>query len=161
MSSFTPSSNAVGRERSRDGFTLVEVLVTLTILAMVLSGFAMNMARRDNAPTPRDKAKEIQAMLYFARSEAISSGERRQVGIDIKNKRFSYQDQKGVVLADGQKLRVVAGRDLIEDERVTLFFLADGGSSGGEIEITDDRERNATLRINWLTGLPALIENRQ
>lgn len=150
-----------GRGGSRDGFTLVEVLVTLTILAMVLSGFAMNMARRDNVPTPREKAKEIQAMLYLARSQAISSGIRKEVGINVKARRFAYADSKTVVLAERQKLRIVAGRDLIENGQVSLFFLADGGSSGGEIEITDDRERSATLRINWLTGLPALVENRQ
>lgn len=145
-------------EDARSGFTLIEMLVTLTILAMVMTGFAMNMARRDNTPTPREKAKQIQSMLYLARSEAIGSGENRTVVIDTKNRRFDFGRRKPVVLADGQKLRVVAGRELISgDGKVSLVFLPDGGSSGADIEVTDARERSATLRINWLTGLPTLL----
>ncbi|MEZ5810816.1 MAG: GspH/FimT family pseudopilin [Rhizobiaceae bacterium] len=140
------------------GFTLLEMLVTLTILAMVVTGFAVNMARRDNTPTPRETAKQVQSMLYLARSDAIGSGESRTVVIDTKNRRFDYRDHSPVTLADGQKLRVVAGRELISsDGKVSLVFLPDGGSSGADIEVTDARERSATLRINWLTGLPALL----
>lgn len=143
---------------SQDGFTLIEVIVTLTILAMVLSGFAMNMARRDNVPSPRDMAKKVQAILYLARSAAITSGESRAVVINTKDRRFDYVSHKSVVLADGQRLRVVAGRELVSgDGEVTLIFLPDGGSSGADIEITDERQRSAKLRINWLTGLPVLL----
>lgn len=152
------SSRSQSRDTARAGFTLIEVLVTLTILAMVLSGFAMNMARRDNVPTPLDKAKEVQAILYVARSEAIGSGERKTVTIDIDAKRFFYANRKSVALEEGHRLNVIAGRELISaDRQVSLEFLPDGGSSGADIEITDQRERSAKIRINWLTGLPALV----
>ncbi len=141
-----------------EGFTLIEVIVTLTILAMVLTGFAMSMARRDNVPSPRDRAKEVQAMLYLARSEAIANGEPRVVTIDTKARRFDYDARKALVLSENQNLKVLAGRELITGNgEVSLIFLADGGSSGAEIEITDERQRSAKLRINWLTGLPALL----
>ncbi len=157
MSSQQRNCIETGVERTTAGFTLIEVLVTLTILTMVLTGFAMNMARRDNVPTPRDKAREIQAMLYLARSEAISSGEDSEVVIDIDNKRLNYGDRKTIILSQKHKLRIVAGRELISaDRKVTLVFLPDGGSSGADIEISDQRERSAKLRINWLTGIPSL-----
>ena len=150
--------NRDGSDTGREGFTLIEMLVTLTILTMVLTGFAMSMARRDNAPAPRDRAKEIQAMLYLARSDAITSGQSSVVKIQTKIRRFEYGARKPVVLAENQQLRVVAGRELTNAAgEVSLVFLPDGGSSGAEIEITDDRNRSAKLRINWLTGLPALL----
>ncbi len=152
------SLTSILRGTESDGFTLLEVLVTLTILAMVLSGFAMNMARRDNVPTPMDKAKEVQAMLYFARSKAITSGRRTTVTIDIDAKQFFYEGKIPVALEEGHRLNVIAGQELISaDRKVSLEFLPDGGSSGADIEITDQRERNAKIRINWLTGLPALV----
>jgi prepilin-type N-terminal cleavage/methylation domain-containing protein len=52
------------------GFTLVEMLVTLTILVLVMGSLTVSMARRDVVPTPHDKAREIQALLYLARSGA-------------------------------------------------------------------------------------------
>jgi general secretion pathway protein H len=140
------------------GFTLVEMLVTLTILVLVMGSLTVSMARRDVVPTPHDKAREIQALLYLARSEAISTGEDRTVVINVDGRRLDYQARKPVILADGQKLRVVAGRELITgNNEVSLVFLADGGSSGADIEVSDGRGRSAMLRINWLTGLPALL----
>ncbi len=147
---------SLDRDRSDDGFTLIEVVVTLTILAMLMTGMAMSMARRDNTPAPAQKAKEIQALLYLARSEAISKSAMAVVTVDITERRFDYEAGDPIQLPTGQKLRIVTGRSLINDNVVNLLFLADGGSSGADIEITDERGRSAMLRVNWLTGLPSL-----
>ena len=145
-------------DRSNDGFTLIEVVVTLSILAMLMTGMAMTMARRDNTPTPVQKAKEIQAMLYLARTDAISKSSAAKVTVDIADRRFEYPSRRPISLEAGQKLKIVTGRSLINGDVVDLLFLADGGSSGADIEITDGRGRSAMLRVNWLTGLPSLEE---
>lgn len=138
------------------GFTLVETLVALLILAVAMAGFAFALKPHEIASSPVRIAEQIQMMLLHARSDAIMSGRNKSVAIDVEAGRLRFGAQT-VSLSSHLSLRLLTGQELVAtDGQATLVFLSDGGSSGAEIEIIDQRGRRALVRVNWLTGLPIL-----
>lgn len=142
------------------GFTILEVLVALTIFLMVIATVGTTMARRDTTPTPLQTAKMMQSMLFRARSDAILKGVDTAFVIDMKAKRFAYpKGSTPVDLPEGAGIRMLTGGELVSQSgEVQLLFRADGSSSGAEILLTDGRSADARINVNWLTGVPLLLE---
>jgi general secretion pathway protein H len=142
------------------GFTIVEVLVTLTIFLMVMATVGATIARRDTTPTPLETAEQMQSMLFRARSDAILKGVDTAFVIDMRAKRFAYpKGSTPIELPDGDEIRMLTGGDLVsESGEVHVLFRADGSSSGAEILLTDGRSADARVNVNWLTGVPLLLE---
>ena len=142
------------------GFTLLEVLVTLSILLMLIATVGTAIARRNSVPTPFDTARQMQSLLFRARSEAILKGIDTAFLIDIKAKRFSYpRGSPPVALPQGAEIRMLTGGELVsEDGEILLLFRADGSSSGAEILLTDSRFPAVRIDVNWLTGIPMLLK---
>ncbi len=142
---------------AQQGFTLIEMLATLTIFALALSAVATSLIRRNNHPAPLQVAEQVQAMVYRARSDAIGARRSTTIIMDTQQRRFSYGSLPPVELADGQEMRIFTGQELIsESGEVFLVFLADGSSSGAEITLSDRQKRSAKLSVHWLTGLHTL-----
>jgi general secretion pathway protein H len=142
------------------GFTMLEVLVALTIFLMVIATVGTTIARRDMTPTPLQTAKTMQSMLFRARSDAILRGADTAFVIDMKAKRFAYpKGSAPIALPEGGDIRMLTGGELIsESGEVLLLFRADGSSSGAEILLSDGRSAEARINVNWLTGVPLLLE---
>ncbi len=142
------------------GFTILEVLVTLTIFLMVIATVGTTIARRDTTPTPLETAKKMQSMLFRARSDAILKGVDTAFVINLKAKRFAYpKGSTPIELPRGEEIRMLTGGELVsESGEVHLLFRADGSSSGAEILLTDGRSADARINVNWLTGVPLLLE---
>lgn len=153
-------SETVGiHEDGRSGFTLIEFLVTMVILATVLGTVGSTMARRENRITPLMSAEAMQSMLFQARSDAILKGRNALFTIDAGNKRYVYpQGARPVQLPDDLELRMIAGAEFTDPDGRTyyLVFRPDGSSSGAEILLRNAAGAQARIEVNWLTGLPRL-----
>lgn len=152
------NTDAQGRE-SEAGFTLIEFLVAMVMIAMVLGSVGSTMARRDNRATTLQSAQAMQSLLFQARSDAILKGENVLVAIDATNRRYTYpRGATPVTLPEGQVIRMIAGAEFVSDDGSTYFlvFRPDGSSSGAEILLSDARSGQARIDVNWLTGVPQL-----
>jgi prepilin-type N-terminal cleavage/methylation domain-containing protein len=141
------------------GFTLVEFLVTLAILALVLGSVGSTLARRENRVTPLMSAEAMQSMLFRARSDAILKGRNTLFAINAGAKQYVYPaGSTPVQLPDDQEVRMIAGSEFVSPEGSTyyLVFRADGSSSGAEILLRNAAGTEARIEVNWLTGLPRL-----
>ncbi len=141
------------------GFTLVEFLVALVILATVLGTVGSTLARRENRITPLKSAESMQSMLFQARSDAILKGRNTLFAIDARNRQYVYP--AGTTprrLPDDHEIRMVAGSEFISPDGQTyyLVFRPDGSSSGAEILLRNGAGAEARIFVNWLTGLPRL-----
>ena len=146
-----PTRMPTSRTEAQAGFTLLELLVVLVIMA--LSATAVMSVGRASLESARVRSfmVEAEAMFRDARTAAIENQAQTSVTIDAKGRRLSMSDgsrmlevPKGVSL----DAKVAAPKS---GELPSVRFFPSGGSTGGQITF-NFRGRSYGLRINWLTG---------
>ena len=146
------SADPAGR---RAGFTLVELLVVLTIAAG-LAAMAIPLGR---AALPglslRAAAEGVATEARLARAEAIRRGSDGWIEFDLAGRRYRRAGEawKSVPAEFG------FGVSVAESERAgpvgRIRFMPDGGSTGGRALLTHS-EAGYAVAVDWLTGAVAL-----
>ena len=137
---------------SRRGFTLVEVLVVLAIvaLAMGLVGTAVRPVRERNLLVRTTAA--LADLMAQARDDAIRTGVPRRLIFDPSERAvFVAETGRRLRIDSGIALTLIAAVEVSSDRRPTLLFLPDGTGSGGRLTARSGSTER-TLRISWLTG---------
>ena len=143
-----------GRFRARQsGFTLIEVVVVLAILALVTALAVPYLARGNASLTTTAAAREIAAALRTTRSLAMLHG--RSAAFTLDTARGVYRaDVSGAPhrLPKGLRLALVTTTAERTDATVgNIRFYADGSSDGGGVLLGDDNKLTEVL-VDWLTG---------
>ena len=141
---------------SEDGFSLVEMLVVLSILALVAALFFPSLQNR-REPTALATAQQIHALLLRARTDAIARGRRKEVVIDLDAGTVRYGPDHVVTIPQSFERSLLVGRDLMEaDGAARLLFLPDGGSSGAELAFQSTQGIATAVSVPWLAGIPSI-----
>ncbi len=131
------------------GFSLIEMLVALTIAAVVAASISFMVFHRD--PVLAQQVDDIVRQLRLARQAAIREGQAQQVVFDVGTNRVHYADTD-VRLAESVGMTVRTSEDqLIEAEVAGLSFFDDASSSGGIILLEDD-DRIYEITVIWISG---------
>ena len=139
------------RTEAQAGFTLLELLVVLVIIA--LSATAVMSIGRSSLESARVRSflVEAEAMFRDARTAAIETHAQTAVMIDEKGRRLSMSDGSRMLeLPKGVSLNAKVAVPK-EGEIPSVRFFPSGGSTGGQLTFAF-RGRSYGLRINWLTG---------
>lgn len=140
------------RERE-DGFSLLEMLVVLSILALVV-GLATPNLYGKRQPSAVTVARQIEPLFRKARTNAIARGTTEAVLIDLEAGSIRYGQNDFVAIPPGLNRSLLVGRELISsDGKATLVFQPDGGSSGVELRLKDGTGRSTITSVSWLSGI--------
>jgi general secretion pathway protein H len=134
------------------GFTLIEVIVVLAVLAFALALIVGYKPPWSSGLGLRGTAAELASSLRLARSEAILQNRPVLFELDLSGRRFRVGN--GTVRQLPRQLSIelltVSGerRDFATGD---IRFNPDGSSTGGRISLADGRQKMA-VGIDWLSG---------
>ena len=134
------------------GFTLIEVLAVLAILAMAIGIIAARGPARSPALDARGAAGQVSRALRLARSQAVATN--RPVAFTLDLARHGFQVGEGAWQAIPAELglAMVAVAEANPDPaRGRIVFNPEGGSSGGRVRISAGRSA-LTVGADWLSG---------
>jgi general secretion pathway protein H len=146
-------ANASRGRSGQLGFTLLELLVVLGILAIGLALVAPSLGRVRSGLMVRSAAYELAGDLRAARAAARTANIERVLIIDVAGRRYWVE---GVVAPRSLPQAIAMDLSVPEDERIgagggRIRFLPDGGTSGARVVLRDGKSVAAVL-VDWLSG---------
>ncbi|MBU0674224.1 MAG: GspH/FimT family pseudopilin [Proteobacteria bacterium] len=147
-----PRRERPGDVYSQQGFSLLEMIAVLVIVAMMFSVAVPSLSRMIDGLRFRQEFRRFAATLRYARLVSVS---RREVV------RFTIDDLDGCkmvltgALEEERDCQLVGGDVLTLDPDEVVFF-PEGHATPGILTLTRD-EKFKRIRIDLLTGLP-LVE---
>ena len=137
----------------QSGFTLIEVVVVLGVLALVTALVLPMMTGTQAKADIQSSARDLAAALRVTRNLAMTHGRAEALVVDTASGAFRAGASAAPRrVAGGVKLALLtATQELIDEHTGAIRFFADGSSSGGGIRLSKGNLRDQVL-VDWLTG---------
>lgn len=154
-------ANRAGARRivaRRQGFTLVELLVVLVIMALLAGLVPMALWATRAEYALRTSAATVAASLRQARADALARGRAAAFVADLRARDFGILGVPRVhVLPRGIRLALltVTGARL-DATRGLIRFFPDGSSTGGAVRLTQGHQR-LDVRVDWFSGRVTIV----
>jgi general secretion pathway protein H len=135
------------------GFTLVEILAVLVVLALAAGLVSTQLGARHSGEVLQAAAHELASRCRAARAAAIRKAESRTVVIDMANRVVTAgTDTPSLRIADA--IRIVSETSAAEQRGrkvAGIRFFPNGASTGGKVRLETGWQAYE-VRVNWLTG---------
>lgn len=142
----------VGIVRRARGFTLLEMLVVVVLIAAMGALTAVTMTGGLDGIRLRAGAKEVASQLRYTRAQAIATGRPQRFSIDPKAHRWSAPKGRSGTLPEQLRITVTGARQAQPARDVAaIVFFADGASTGGRVQLRAERAA-WNVDVAWLTG---------
>jgi len=162
------------RAHDTRGMTMLEILTVVTVLAVLL-GLSFPMMRSMNDSNKlRATAREIIALMKYARAESVMGQRMTEVFVDLEKRQFwldlrEPDPKTGVYKTGGKKSQMEHKRtlnddiwfdeananeaNLVRDKMVVVDFFPDGTASPTFLTLTNNRGSKTTIEVVKSTGL--------
>lgn len=139
------------------GFSLIELLVVLALVALSLSVIAPRVGNSIDTSRLKASTRDLLATARHARTLAQTQQREVTLTIDVVDRSYRLDDAKRLaILPSGTKVSVVGAQsERLSDDVAGIRFFADGSTTGGEIELSFAKQSYA-IEVDWLTGLARL-----
>ncbi|MCX2977563.1 prepilin-type N-terminal cleavage/methylation domain-containing protein [Candidatus Marimicrobium litorale] len=136
---------------SDGGFTVLELLVVISIVGMLLAVSVPASSRFYESMQYRQAIQDVVSLLAGARHRAISTGKAQDVMFDTEYKRVTL-NQDVRQLPESFTVLVSAASELGGQSQAVIRFYPEGGSSGGDVELARPDKSGVRISVDWLVG---------
>ena len=133
------------------GFTILELLVAMTIVGMLLTASVPSTIRFYESMQYRKAIRDVVTTLGSARYRAVNSGKSQDVSINPDAKLLVYQEHE-VQIPALLTVAVHSAKEVNTDSTGVIRFYPEGGSSGGGIDLERPDGSGVRIAIDWLAG---------
>ncbi|MFP2769844.1 GspH/FimT family protein [Oceanisphaera sp. KMM 10153] len=140
---------SAGSNRSQTGFTLLELLVVLTLATLLMAVVTPRFKALLPGAELKSYSRQTAALLRLARSQAIASGEevRLELDSDARHSRITGQKKP----SSWPEQIAVSFDGIANAQGTDLVFYPDGSARGGILHISGN-DRHYRIEVHWLTG---------
>ncbi len=140
------------------GFTLVELLVVMTILAGLFALITPRVGGGREGLEFRGAVRNLVADLRRTRAFAIAHNRPARLVVDLAGRRYRLEatgTERSLPPAANVTL-LTAVEEIVDATIGAVVFFPDGGSTGGRVVI-DHKGRRSDVQIDWLTGRVSVV----
>jgi general secretion pathway protein H len=139
--------------RPPHGFTLIEMLVALAVVALLVAVLMPNTSRRHDRAELEAGARAVGSSLRLTRSRAIATSRESAFVVDVEQAAYRPAgSRQPVALPKGVRVALFTAEDQELSRTVgAIRFYPDGSSSGGGVALMLEGLRYDVL-VDWLTG---------
>lgn len=149
--------SSVGSEGRSRGFTLIEVLVVLVILALSMAVVVPAVSKRLGGSLD-ETARDVQVALRQARSEAVLRQRSTALLLDVAGKRYRIERSRdSKALPDTFTLTASVADIETKNGLAGIRFFPDGSSTGGFIRLSVGNSQRQ-INVDWLTGRVSVVQ---
>lgn len=136
-------------KQGSQGFTLVEVLVVLTLISLIAGSISYVVLKdKDNL---QSLSKEVVQSMRLTQLHAIREDKPYQIEIDLQQNSIEFFD-KIITLPDSFFITVKTSSDqLIDNDRAGITFYPDASSTGGSLILESETEMYE-IHVTWISG---------
>lgn len=147
------------RRHGEGGYTMLELLVVISIAGMLAVGLAGMVASGRDSVTLRAAAKDLTALLKRTRGQALSQNREAAVFIDVDEMIFGQEDgnKHWPLPSEAEVTLLTAAEEVSREDRGAIRFFPDGSATGGGLRLSQDG-RNYQISVHWLTGQVSLAQ---
>jgi general secretion pathway protein H len=146
----TIPADTVTLSRQR-GFTMLELMVAITIVALLLAVAVPASVRFYDSVQYRQAVRDVVTALASARYSAVNSGRAQDVVIDPAAGTIALNKEL-TRLPGGLKIAVHSAQELNRERQGVIRFYPEGGSSGGGIDLERGDGTGVSISVDWLVG---------
>jgi general secretion pathway protein H len=136
-------------------FTLMELLVVLTILGLALLLATPALERSLPGLQLRTETRDVASALREARAQAIGRNEEVTMVIDRRGGKLQAGGKQIIQLNRNIAIRMALPSSGASDDEI--HFFPDGTSTGGQLTLVLG-ERQKHVLVDWLTGTVSIAE---
>jgi general secretion pathway protein H len=140
-------------ERDSAGFTLIEMIVVLVVLALVAGLVISRGPSRSPTVSIRSAATQMLQAMRAARAESIAAGQSAAFNVAADQRTYRIGRDAPRALPDGVRAHIEVGGRIAP----SIEFLPDGSSSGGMVLLTGSTRR-MSVTVDWLSGRMRVAE---
>ncbi|MEW5745813.1 MAG: GspH/FimT family pseudopilin [Nitrospirota bacterium] len=133
------------RITSRRGFTLLELIIVMFLVSLMLGLSTVLLVNALPSSNLDATAREVSAVIRYARSLAVISGERQVMTLDMDAKRFGIEGRGSKAIPPEVAVSVVdPAEGTFETGQYRFVFRPIGAAEGGTIVLANPKR---TVRI--------------
>lgn len=138
--------------QTQRGFTLIELIATITLMALVLTTAPAAYEKIRDAMSFRAAIADTTSALKRARVAAVLQGHPVELAVHLEQHQLHTPGEKTVSIDSRITLDMHGVISLSNPDLPVFRFYPDGSATGGSLTLTTPTGRAQRIEIDWFTG---------